>query len=384
MTERPRSEEIVEARLPGFLRDPLGAVRRRGLWMGLAFLLPLVAGAAMVELRFVPQYRAKANVLVSSQNFRENLLPSSSVPNGAFDKISAMVGETLASENLEALIEKLDLYPALRPLVSPAELATIVRDNVTIEAQASVGPQPHFETAGVFAISFRYDRPDLAAAAANELAVEFVEAGVRLRRQQSQLASQLLRARLEVTETALAESEAAVETFRRVHRGELALGNTDQLEESLAKLRARLSQQRATYTDAHPNIRSLQREVGSLSGQLGNIHNRREELASLERRELLARRAERAAQERVQEAELSERLEAAGENGVASVLDRATPPLYPERTRAKLLLAVLALSLASAAAAGAFLELRDPVIVASDQLGEQFDLPILGGVPAIR
>ena len=61
-----------------------------------------------------------------------------------------------------------------------------------------------------------------------------------------------------------------------------------------------------------------------------------------------------------------------------------SPPLYPERTRAKLLLAVLALSLASAAAAGAFLELRDPVIVASDQLGEQFDLPILGGVPAIR
>ena len=80
-------------------------------------------------------------------------------------------------------------------MVTPAELVAIVRDSVTIEAQASVGPQPHFETAGVFAISFRYDRPDVAAAAANELATAFAESGVRLRRQQSQLATQLLRDR---------------------------------------------------------------------------------------------------------------------------------------------------------------------------------------------
>jgi uncharacterized protein involved in exopolysaccharide biosynthesis len=383
MSERPHGDEILEARLPAFVRDPLGVLRRRALWMAVAFVVPLVAGIAAVELRFVPQYRAKATVLVSSQQFRENLLPSS-VPNGAFDKISVMVGETLARENLEKIIEKLDLYPSLRSVVTPAELVAIMRDGVTIEAQASVGPQPHFETAGIFVISFRYDRPDVAAAAANELAAEFAEAGVRLRRQQSQLATQLLRDRLAVTAKALADSEAEVEAFRRRHRAELALGDTDELEESLAALRARLAGERANYTDEHPNIRSIQRELGGLSGQLGNIHARREELVSLERRVTVARRAQRDAQERVQEAELSERLDAAGEGGMASVLDRATPPLFPERTRGKLLLAVLALSLGAAGALGFLLELRDPVIVATDQLSDGFGLQILGGVPAIR
>jgi len=384
MSERERrGDELAEPRLPAFLRDPLGVVRRRWPSMVLVFLGLLMAGAAAVELRFTPSYKARATVLVSSQQFRENLLPSSVAKNGAFDKISAMTGETLASENLAALIERLGLYPDLRTSLSPEELVSIMRKMVAIEAQPSVGPQPLYETAAVFAISFRYDRPDLAAATANELAAAFVESGVRLRRQQSQLASELLRSRLEATAAALAQSEAAVEDFRRQHRAQLALGNTDELEESLAQLRARLAQQRASYTDAHPNVSSLNRELSNLSGQLGSIHARREELAALERRVVAARRAQRDALERVQEADLSERLESAGEGGIAAVLDRAVAPLQPERTRGKLLLAVLVLSLGSAAATGLLLELRDPVVVAEDQLAD-FALPLLGGVPPIR
>src|SRR5262245_40051052 len=171
MSERGR-DDLADARLPGFLRDPFGVLRRRWPWMLLAFLVPLTAGTAWLQLRFLPQYRAKATVLVSSQQFRENLLPSS-VPNGAFDKISVMVGETLATQNLVALIEKLDLYPELRHLMSPDEIVAIVRKNVSIEAQPSVGPQPLYETAGIFTISFRYDTPERAAAAANELAEDF-------------------------------------------------------------------------------------------------------------------------------------------------------------------------------------------------------------------
>jgi uncharacterized protein involved in exopolysaccharide biosynthesis len=351
--------------------------------MTLAFLAILVACVAAIELRFTPTYKARATVLVSSQQFRENLLPTS-VSNGAFDKISVMVGQTMASENLAALIEEHDLYPALRPLLSPAELVSVMRQNVSIEAQASVAPQPQIETAGIFTISFRYGRPDLAADVANALAATFAESGVRLRRQQSQLATELLRDRLSATSAALAESEERVEQFRRQNRMFLALGNTDELEENLAGLRARLAQESATYTDDHPNIRSLSREHGNISGQMAKIHAKREELASLERRVTIARRAQRDALERVQEAELSERLDAAGERALASVLDRAVAPLEPERTRTKLLIAAFGLALGVAAAVGLLLELRDPVVVTENELGEEFDLATLGGVPEIR
>jgi uncharacterized protein involved in exopolysaccharide biosynthesis len=376
-------QEIVEARLPAFLRDPWGVLRRRWTFMTFAFLAILVACVAAIELRFTPTYKARATVLVSSQQFRENLLPTS-VSNGAFDKISVMVGQTLASENLAALIEERDLYPALRPLLSPTELVSIMRQNVAIEAQASVAPQPQIETAGIFTISFRYGRPDLAADVANALATAFAESGVRLRRQQSQLATELLRDRLSATAAALAESEERVEQFRRQNRMALALGNTDELEENLAGLRARLAQESAAYTDDHPNIRSLSREHGNLSGQLASIHAKREELASLERRVTIARRAQRDALERVQEAELSERLDAAGERALASVLDRAVAPLEPERTRTKLLIAALGLALGVAAATGLLLELRDPVVITENELGEEFGLATLGGVPEIR
>ena len=43
-----------------------------------------------------------------------------------------------------------------------------------------------------------------------------------------------------------------------------------------------------------------------------------------------------------------------------------------------------AAALGMAGLVGAFLEMRDPVLVSSDQLGSRFDLDVLGGVPVIR
>jgi uncharacterized protein involved in exopolysaccharide biosynthesis len=382
MRDRGR-DEIVEVRLPAFVTDPRGVLRRRWFWMLLAGAAVLAAGAVGIRFKFAPQYLAKATVMVSSQQIRENLVPSA-LTNGAFDKISLMVGETLSSERLGAVIDELDLYPALRPILPREEIVGILRSKVTIEAMPSVGPQPTFETACVFTVAVRYDRPDFAAAAANELAATFAESGVRLRLRQTQLATELLRERERVHAKALADQEAEVERFRGVNRGALAGGNNDQLEEQLALLRARLAGEQANYTEEHPNIRALRRQLGGLSGQLGDIHAKKDELKALERRATIARRVHQEALARVQEAELSERLEESEGEGVAAVLDRAVPPTRPVRTRLQLVILVALASLGAAGLVGAFLELRDPVIVNPDQLGARFDLTVLGGVPAIR
>ncbi|HVH06922.1 MAG TPA: hypothetical protein VNE71_13075 [Myxococcota bacterium] len=382
MRDRGR-DEIVEVRLPAFVTDPRGVLRRRWLWMLLAGAAVLAAGAVGIRFKFAPQYLAKATVMVSSQQIRENLVPSA-LTNGAFDKISLMVGETLSSERLGAVIDELDLYPALRPILPREEIVGILRSKVSIEAMPSVGPQPTFETAGVFTVAVRYDRPDLAAAAANALATTFAESGVRLRLRQTQLATELLRERERVHAKALADQEAEVERFQAVNRGALAGGNNDQLEEQLALLRARLAGEQANYTEEHPNIRALRRQLGGLSGQLGDIHEKKDELKALERRATIARRVHQEALARVQEAELSERLEESEGEGVAAVLDRAVPPTRPVRTRLQLVILVALASLGAAGLVGAFLELRDPVIVNPDQLGARFDLTVLGGVPAIR
>jgi uncharacterized protein involved in exopolysaccharide biosynthesis len=380
---RDRRDDIVEVRLPPFLKDPRGVLKRRWLWMALVAAAVLVLGAGAIRFRFAPQYLAKATVIVSSQQIRENLVPSA-LTTGAFDKISLMVGETLSSERLGAVIDELDLYPALRGLLTREEIVAVLRSHVTIEAMPSVGPQPTFETAGVFTVAVRHDRPDLAAAAANELATSFAESGVRLRVRQSELATELLRERERAHAKTLAELDAEVDGFRAANRAALAGGNNDQLEEQLALLRARLAGEQATYTEEHPNIRALRRQLGALSGQLGDIHSRKEDLKALERRANVARRAHQEAVASVQEAELSEKLEVSEGEGVAAVLDRAVPPTRPVRTRFQLALLVVFAALAAAGLVGAFLELRDPVIVSSDQLGARFDLAVLGGVPAIR
>ena len=98
--------------LPAFVQDPAGIVRMRWPWMAAALLFGLVATVVFVGLFLTPRYEAAATVLVASQRVAENFVRTT-VDSDPFEKINAMVGEALSTDNLIRMIEGLDRFVEL-------------------------------------------------------------------------------------------------------------------------------------------------------------------------------------------------------------------------------------------------------------------------------
>jgi uncharacterized protein involved in exopolysaccharide biosynthesis len=303
----PRDDASLEAGgLPDFLRDPVGLVRRRWLWMLAGTLGSFVLLAAGVLLLVSPSYLATATVLVNSQDIPEEFVQST-VEEDSFEQINALVGAILARDRLADLVERHDLYPDLRGQVEFAELLAAFRETVTIEEQQGIGRQARNVTSKLFTVSFQAGDPKTAALVANELADALTDESIRIRQEKAQLTTQFLRKQMEQIEADLREQESRVTEFKQTYRGELpselesnlrklerlqaqrqslaiqiAEAETrfatlagDQLpagspESRLRDLRQRHAGELAIHTEEHPNVVSLQRQLDAVEAAIAS------------------------------------------------------------------------------------------------------------------
>jgi uncharacterized protein involved in exopolysaccharide biosynthesis len=455
----PQDDAALDAAgLPDFLRDPLGLIRRRWLWMLVAAGVSFLLMASVVLLLVKPGFLATATVLVNSQEIPEEFVQST-VEEDSFEQINALVGSILARDRLADLVERHDLYPELRGQVEFAELLAAFRGSVTIEEQQGIGRQARNVTSKLFTVSFKAGDPETAALVANDLADALTGESIRIRQEKAALTTQFLRLQMEEIEGELRLQESRVTEFKQAYRGELpselesnlrklerlqaqrqslalqiAEAETrlatlagDQLpagspESRLMDLRQRHAEELAVHTEEHPNVVSLKRqleaveaaiangsasgfslaastdrtirelrvqlatteaEIGALDARVGLTPARQEELAALEQKTDVLRSNYLEFLHKVQEAELAESLESAQKGEHVSVLDRATVPTAPERSRLKFLALVLVLALGIGAGAGLLLEITDPVVFGTRQLESRYDFPVLGSVPRI-
>jgi uncharacterized protein involved in exopolysaccharide biosynthesis len=193
-------------------------------------------------------------------------------------------------------------------------------------------------------------------------------------------------------------------------------------ESRLADLRQRHAEEAAVHTEEHPNVVSLRRqldaveaelaggggssyslaastdrtirelriqlasteaEIGEIDSRVGLTPARQEELYALEQKTEVLRTNYLEFLHKVQEAQLAESLESAQKGEHVSVLDRATPPSAPERSREKFLAIALVLSLGAGVGLGMLFEIIDPVLFSARQLEDRYDMPVLGSVPRI-
>ncbi len=461
------SEEQQEAGgLPDFLRDPKGMLQRRWRWMVLALVVGLAATGSYV-LTIPIRYLATASVLVTSQQIPESFVQTT-VVESPFERINALIGELTAREELLALEERHDIYPELRDKVPIPELVAAVRSNIAVGTQRGLGPRSRGETSAIYTISFRHKDPRVAAAVANDLADHFTAASVRIRGRQARVTTEFMRTQLHEKERELRDQEAKITAFKERYRGELPselggnLAKLDRLSAQretiqktiadtetrlammattgvaaspdspsarLASLRSKLAQEMAVYTEEHPNVIAIRRQIATLESEIASgqatseeadptrhilmqsaerslrdlrrrlteideeiterearvarTPKREEELNALEVQASVMRTEYLALLRKVETAELAEKLEGAQQGERVSILDRALPPSQSERTRIKYLAAGFVASLGMAALIGAALEVFDPVLVSAEQLEDQFGLPVLGSVPRI-
>jgi uncharacterized protein involved in exopolysaccharide biosynthesis len=464
-------EEEKTQGLPDFVRDPVGLLRRRWRWMVAGVLVGLL-GTAGFALTRVPLYKATARVLLAPQRISESLVPTTTVDNPV-ETLDALLAEALSQQKLVGVIEKFDLFPEERTRYPAPVVAGMMRGSISteiIESSIAARPMPGMRTppSKVLAISYEDADPAVAAAVTNELARLLQAEGLRMSTQQARLTTEFLKRELESTETALREQKEKIAAFEEAHRGELpadldahqrrverliderkqlaqkvAEGETDiaraaaegggaettaSPQQRLDELRGQLAKAQSVYTDSHPAVVSLKRQVASAEKEVAQggggvlVPSGRQGIVAATQREVAQTRATLEATEReladldariaripsnetelaglqqraqvlqdtyfeflgkVKDAELAESLDLAQQGSRVSVMDEAQPPLAPEKGRLKIVLAGLMASLGLGVAVGVLLELRDPVLATSQGVEDLTGIPVLGTVPRI-
>ena len=462
--EHEREEPLA---LPAFLGDPLGVIRRRWRWMAPVLVIGVAAATFLVTRLIHREYSASSRVLVSSARISEDFVRST-IQEDPLEKMNALVGEILARDALAEMVEAHELYPNLQGL-DESQLLNLMRSKISIALDDQMTDlRRREESAHVFRMSFIDDNPRKAALVANDLAVRFMDASIEMRTRQARITTQFLRQELEETEAELSEQNTLLTGLLQQNRGSLPAeldSNLSRLERlqsqranlalqiteaetrvvalaqggtatraddlspraRLAQLRARLAEQQAVYTDEHPNVTSLQRQIQLLESDLAAnpnlgaqmsltptellVASRRtidelrsqlaytdeqiagleaaveatpeaqQELQSVEQRVNVLRDKYVDFQRKVQEAELAESLEAAQQGQRVAIIDRASPPRMPMRSRARWMAAGIIASFLGALLVGVLLEFFDPVVLTPEQIESRFELSTIGSAP---
>lgn len=238
----------------GDLEWILRLVWKRKSWIVLFALLGLAAGFGAWRL-LPPKYRASTMILVESQSVPTDYVKTT-VTSTLTERLRTIQQQITNRENLERIILELDLYPELRR-TQPMEV-------VVAHARRALGV--NVERSRTFRISYSGTDPLEVARAANRIAELFIDENLKVREGQAERTSQFLEAELEEIRARLEEQEAEVTRFRLRHEGELP-GQRESNLVAIARLEAELEANRAAYNQAELRKLLLEGESRSQGGK---------------------------------------------------------------------------------------------------------------------
>ena len=289
------------------------------------FVIPAAAiAAATVALMVLlpPVYKSEATLLVEEQDIPAELVPSL-VTDYIDRRLEILSRRVLERGELVRIIERQDLYPALRRETTSAMLAQRMRNDISVEIISTEVNDPRSGRTGEatigFRIAFEYGEPDKSRRVVDELVSLFLAANLESRRDVATQTASFFASEREEADTRVAEIEQALADFQTENREllpeeaafkrellanlEQRLQNlnrdlrslreresylttqltlTDEFQEEavtrsrgdtpevrLEQMRSELAVARARYSASHPDVVRLQREVRSLEAVVG-------------------------------------------------------------------------------------------------------------------
>ena len=290
------------------------AIGRRRKWLVLvSFLAVFVVVFGYVKA--LPKlYRASTTLIVAQDVVAESL-----VENDVTTELELRLGmirqALMSREQMQEVIEEFNLYEDMRKVAPPAAVVERLRRDISIKQEAYAKPQGRRSSASfVVTISYRAWDPDLAAEVANGLARRFQAEDERNRSRETTRATEIVREQLESARAEFQFQEQRLTDFRNEHMGnlpeqqdinlstlsrlnsELMINGERQLQLAerqeaalnaaiasgssaaassalpgplrLERLQQELQQSRGMYTDSHPEIIRLEREIQALRREL--------------------------------------------------------------------------------------------------------------------
>lgn len=209
-------------------------------WLALLVWIAITAVSYVVVHGLADVYQAEAVILVDSQKIPEKFV-ASTVQVSVQDSLNSISQQVLTVSRMEQILEKYNLYPAMRKTKPQEELVDKLRHDldITLERGFSLG-RP-----GAFRVAYQAPSPSVAAGVVNEVADLFVTQNVKTREQRAEGTSEFIENQLKQAKVSLDVQEAQLSTYKLKWAGELP-----QQETALMGALSRLQQELQGNQDA--------------------------------------------------------------------------------------------------------------------------------------
>lgn len=230
-------------------------VRRRWLIM-VPFSIALIIGIYFAVV--LPRvYEAKTMILVEGQRVPQNYVQSV-VTEDTSQRITTISQQILSRTNLEKIIKDFNLFsaPQLSQMYIEDKVANL-RKRISIDVIRDAR-----RATEAFTISFKDRDPERVMRVANGLATYFIDENLKARESQATGTSDFLESELETMRLRLEQLEEKIKNYRKTNMGELP----EQLETNLRileRMQEDLSDRQQSLRDARSRLSGLQTQASS-------------------------------------------------------------------------------------------------------------------------
>jgi len=384
-------DDFPEAQLDrSYLLQPIfywELLKRRWLYLLIPFLLIAPAGAAVAYL-WPPIFLSEGKILVQSQQIPSELVRPT-VTNAAQERIQVIQQRTMTRDNLIAIADKFQLYPTKRALMSATELVELMRKNTKfapIDLPLDFKQRSQNPTI-IFSVGFEYGEAQVAARVANDLMTRILNEDLRDRTSRATDTTKFLAKEVQRLQGESAALDKKI-AESKLSSGRLASGRSDQLS-PLEQLKADLAQKGTLYSDRHPQIQALKRQIEEMEKSAppppvaGDVSAGATLEALKAQQEALQQNLE-AASTKLAAARLGENLEKEQQSEKLEVIEQPTTPQEPIRpNRPKIAALAVVAGLMAGVGLSFLAEILNGTIRRGGDITSIFDARLIVSIPYI-
>jgi uncharacterized protein involved in exopolysaccharide biosynthesis len=354
--------------------------KRRYVYFIVPFVIIALIGVG-VALVLPPTYLSEGKILVQSQQIPTELVRST-VTSAAQERIQVIEQRLMTRDNLMAIVDKFQLFPSQRNLMSVTQLVDLMKKKTSI---ATVNQQISFSRRSdnptiVFTVGFEDSDPAVAARVANELVTRILNEDIRDRTSRASDTTKFLNREME----RLKAESAAIETKIAQAKEAQLLPSASNAPDPIAQLKSDYLQKKALYSEKHPIMKALKRQIDAAEQAQAPVTVNNVGLEALQSQQETIQKNLDAAAAKLSVAQLGEALERNQQSEKLEILEQpAVPgePVKPNRSK------IMGLGLLAAFAAGAglvlLLEILDMTIRRSADIYGLVDSQLVVVVPYI-
>ena len=357
-------------------------VKRRWLLFIIPFVPILIIGLGAAAL-WPATFLSQGKILVQSQQIPTELVHPT-VTNAAQERIQVIEQRTMTRENLLAIVDKFQLYPEKRNLMSASQLVEAMTKSTKIEPIAQPLAFNRTQTLNptiVFTVGFEYSDPQTASKVANELITRILSEDLRDRTARATDTTQFLSREVQ---RLLAENAAIEAKLAQAKLSQIKPGGADQPAVQLAQLKADLAAKSALYSDRHPMMQALKRQIAAMEKAQPTQENADAGIDALQTQLENSQRNLEAASQKLSTARLGETLERNQQSEKLEVIEQPTAPQEPVRPhRPKIAGITVLLAVAAGVGLALLIELTDHGIRRSSEIFGVVDNRLVVSIPYI-